>query len=221
MSTKQEIQAVKAALSTARMSTYDTAANIAGDDDPKALTLYAWNAQISGAFLAPLHVCEVVIRNAISEAIEMKYGDKWPWSPGFEQSLPDPLRGYSPRKDLHSARRSAPTTGKVIPELKFVFWQKMFTARYDARIWDDHLKTVLPNADKAKDVAVLRAEIYDSLAVIRTVRNRIAHHEPIFQRNLKSDFDTVSLVIGLRCQTTLTWMQKNQDFSGFLTKKPK
>jgi hypothetical protein len=39
-------------------------------------------------------------------------------------------------------RRREPTTGKVIPELKFVFWQKMFTGRHDVRVWDPHLRRV-------------------------------------------------------------------------------
>lgn len=123
--TDTTMQAVKKALSSARMGTYETAAGSA--DTAEALELYAWNAQVSAALLAPLHVCEVVIRNAVAEAIEVQYGANWPWSTGFERSLPDPKFGYSPRKDLQSARRSATTVGKVIPELKFVFWQKMFT----------------------------------------------------------------------------------------------
>ena len=82
-----EIQPVKAALSAARIATYEKAAGIidpaTGVVDPnstKALELYAWNALVSGALLMPLHVCEVVIRNAVAEALEAKYGAMWPWS---------------------------------------------------------------------------------------------------------------------------------------------
>jgi hypothetical protein len=71
----------------------------------------------------------------------------------------NPLQGYSPRKDLQSPRQAAPTTGKVIPELKFVFWQKMFTSRYDARVWDNHLRRVMPNLDPAKTIPELRKAI--------------------------------------------------------------
>jgi len=34
----------------------------------RALALYAWNAEVSAALLAPLHICEVVMRNAAAEA---------------------------------------------------------------------------------------------------------------------------------------------------------
>jgi len=58
----------------ARMATYELAAAVTGDEDPAALALYAWNAQVSAALLAPLHICEVVIRNSVSDALEMVYG---------------------------------------------------------------------------------------------------------------------------------------------------
>jgi hypothetical protein len=80
----------------------------------------------------------VVIRNAVSDTLTAVYGDRWPWSSVFEASLPAPSWGYKPRVDLINSRRRQPTTGKVIPELKFVFWQKMFTGRYDVRLWEPH-----------------------------------------------------------------------------------
>jgi len=144
------------------MSTYERATNEAGEHSG-ALDLYVWNAKASAALLVPLHICEVVLRNAISEAIEAVYGTRWPWSPGFQRSLPAPPVGYSPRRDLQVSRRLAPTTGKVIAELKFVFWQKMFTARHDEQLWQGYLKGVLPNLAALKPVAELRATIYDDL----------------------------------------------------------
>lgn len=70
LSTKDQIAAVKSALSAPRISTYEFAAGTVDNEDPSALDLHLWNAQISGAFLTPLHICEVVIRNAIADALE-------------------------------------------------------------------------------------------------------------------------------------------------------
>ena len=123
------IQAVKNSLSLPRIGTYEAALDSAGNPitSRQALHLYAWNAQVSAALMAPLHICEVVVRNAVSDALEAVYGQNWPRSVGFEQSLPAPHYGYSQLKDVRAACRAHNTTGKVIPELKFVFWQKMFT----------------------------------------------------------------------------------------------
>lgn len=128
-------------LSAARMSTYEIVNDASGKQIPPALALelYAWNAQVSAALLAPLHICEVVTRNAVAEVLELQYGNRWPWSQGFERSLPVAQHGYCLAADLQNARKKAQTTGKVIPELKFVFWQKMLTGRNDLRLWNNHL----------------------------------------------------------------------------------
>jgi hypothetical protein len=118
---KDTIDAIRAALSPARMATFEAAVTMASDDDPAALELYTWNAAISGALFPPLHICEVVIRNAVSDALEIIYGSCWPWSTVFERSLPNPSKGYSPRADLINARRHTSETEEVIPELNFVF----------------------------------------------------------------------------------------------------
>ena len=218
--TVREVRAVRKALSPARMATYELAAAVTGDEDPAALALYAWNAQVSAALLAPLHICEVVIRNSVSDALEMVYGAMWPWSPGFEQSLPAQGIGYSPRKDLQDVRRIQTSTGKVIPELRFVFWLKMFTSRHDNRLWNTHLTRVLPNLAPAKPVGQLRREIYDSLEEIRKLRNRIAHHEPIFARNLSGDLQRIVDLVEVRCKVTARWMMSNQQASTIIAQHP-
>jgi hypothetical protein len=214
------LQAVKNALSSSRMGTYEAATSTIGQNDPKALELYAWNAQVSGAFLVPLHICEVVVRNAVSEALEAIYGQRWPWVQSFERSLSDSGVGYSPRKDLQNARRNIQTTGKLIPELKFVFWQKMFTSRHDVRIWDHHLLAVMPNLGQSKPINVLRQEVYQDLERIRILRNRIAHHEPIFTRNLTDDFLKIVNLVEFRCQLTADWMVNKQHASAIINARP-
>lgn len=217
---RQIIQAVRASLSSARLATYETAAGVTSDDDLAALALYAWNADVSGALLGPLHICEVVIRNAVADVLEAVYGTNWPWSLTFERSLPDPALGYSPRRDLQAARRGVVTVGKVIPELKFVFWQKMFTGRYDNHIWLPHLRRVMPNVDPLQPIPALRRGIYDDLECVRLLRNRIAHHEPVFRRNLPDDYQKITNLVGFRCQTTLAWLQGNQIATALIAAKP-
>jgi len=152
----------------------------------------------------------VVVRNAVADALTAVYGARWPWSPVFENSLPAPSFGYNPRRDLQRNRVAHATAGNVIPELKFVFWQNMFTSRYDGRIWSSHLMGVLPNLDPLKTVAQLRRELYQDLEHVRLLRNRIAHHEPIFKRHLRDDLEKVAALIRFRCDTTASWMMEAQ-----------
>ncbi|WP_288374254.1 Abi family protein [uncultured Pseudomonas sp.] len=213
--------AVRNTLSAARLGTYEAIAAAAGRDAEAAVALYAWNAQISGALLPPLHLCEVAIRNAVSDALEALYGARWPWNPTFERSLPRQSGpGYNALADLQQVRNKATSTGQVITELKFVFWEKMFTSRHDGRVWNPHLMRVLPNLDQTKTVAALRLEIHNDLNNIRLLRNRIAHHEPVLQRNLQNDLGIITRLVESRCQVSSGWMMGFQQVQSLIGTKP-
>lgn len=92
------IDAVTIIISSPRISTYENATGGKKPNSLEALNLYAWNAEVSGALLVPLHICEVSIRNAVAQAAENVYGDRWAWSPGFERSLPNPSHGFNSKK---------------------------------------------------------------------------------------------------------------------------
>ena len=182
-----QVRKVRATITAARMSTYDNAVSAGQARIRRALKLYMWNAEAAGAFLLPLHLCEVAVRNAVADAIAAQYGSHWPWVTGFQNSLLSPSTGYSPRGDLAKARYGTTSTGKVIPEVKFVFWQRLFTSRYDNAIWNHQLMAVLPGANAADGVPAVRTRVFHDLDRIRLLRNRIAHHEPIIARNLAAD----------------------------------
>lgn len=222
--TSAVLKAIKDALSHARISTYESAVGWAGLGDPRAAALYAWNAQVSSALLAPLHICEVVVRNAVSDALEAVYGPRWPWNNTFVLSLPNPPRSsgaYNARLDIQSVASRQPSTGKVIPELKFVFWQEMFTRRHDVRLWNLHLRRVFPNQDATKSIVEIRRNIYSDLEQIRRLRNRIAHHEPIFSRNLSGELDRMMELVELRDKLVGSWMRANQNADDLLGESPR
>ncbi len=135
-------------------------------------------------------------------------------------SLPNPARGYSARTDLLRVRMGQPSTGKVIPELKFVFWQTLFTSRFDGRIWQPHLRAVMPHLAPAGTIPHLRGMIYGELDQLRRLRNRIAHHEPIFTRKLADDLRRIRALIALRCPATSAWMMNNQHAAMLIGAKP-
>ena len=70
---------IRRVLSPTRMSTYDEAArpHQSNDGSDIALTLYGWNAAISGAMLCPIQLCEVTIRNAVSDILTQMHGADW------------------------------------------------------------------------------------------------------------------------------------------------
>ncbi len=79
---------------------------------------------------------------------------------------------------------------KMIPELKFVFWQKMLMANYEETYLAGMFNSIFPNATVEN-----RQIFYDWTDQLRELRNRIAHHEPIiFNRNLENDLEVLNKI---------------------------
>lgn len=207
---------VRQALSPPRVLTY---LNALQDHPPslnRALELYVWNGQLGAALLTPISVCEVVIRNAVDDALTALHGTNWPWNLGFYLSLPQ--RG---REALVEARSkpSSTSTGKVIAELSFGFWENMFRASFDAALWTPQLKRVLPNL--AMTVHLGRGHVHAELVKLRRLRNRIAHHEPLLTLNAQQTMNDVEALIALRCKETATWMAQTNDLTALLAARPR
>lgn len=212
---QQKIAAITSTISPARMGTYLNAKGFGAG--ATALDIYVWNALISSAFFTSLHICEVVIRNAISHALELKYGSTWPWAPGFERSLSKWAKG-----ELHSAKSGIPhgSTGKVVAELKFAFWCRLFTAGQDQHIWNAHLRTAFPCLPFPLTVAAGRKMLYDDMEALRGFRNRIAHHEPIFALPLAQHHARIQRLISLRCGHTQAWLAQWEIVSAVMAARP-
>ncbi|SFL48259.1 hypothetical protein [Rugamonas rubra] len=210
-----QITVITSTLSPARMGTYFSATGFGAE--ATALDIYAWNALVSGAFFSALHVCEIVIRNAISHALELKYGSSWPWDAGFERTLSKWYKG-----ELQLARKGIPigSTGKVIAELKFGFWCKLFTAGQDQHIWNAHLNTVFPFLPFPLKVSTARKMLYDDMEALRGFRNRIAHHEPIFAYPLAQHQARIQRLIKLRCEQTEQWLSQWEIVTFALAARP-
>ena len=66
----------------------------------------------------------------------------------------------------------------------------------------------------------LRKALYENIQELRWLRNRIAHHEPIFTRNLQEDYDTTLKLIGWRDEATANWIERIQDVTSFIQNQP-
>lgn len=217
--TPDELQELPRVLSAPRFATYLRASN---NDQRRALSLYEWNSALSAAFVVPLQVCEVAVRNGIAEAMEKVHGSNWPWSDGFLRSLPRPKRhqDYNPEADLRGVAQRRSTTGKVVAELKFAFWERLFTAGQDERLWNDHFRTSFPGAPATLPIARARESAHRDLGAIRRLRNRIAHHEPIFARNVEDDYRRIRDMIAWRSPVAAAWMDRRQGLLALLPLKP-
>lgn len=160
-----------------RLSRYMTAT---GGNLTGALQLYEANVLLSEVLFGFLHGLEVALRNSLHTVFstDLRVSDWYvdglalPWPPPAPQTLNLPNNMRNMVSDARSKAGSRATVGKVVAELPFGFWTTLLGNRFDA-VWRASLHKAFPNA------TVRRQIIHWRLDVIRFLRNRIAHHEPI------------------------------------------
>lgn len=217
--TPTQINDLEAVLSPPRFGTY---LHETGGDRHRAMELYCWNTDVSAAFYVMLQYCELAIRNGAVGAIEAEFGPNWHWNLGFRHSLPKHKgkKNYQPAEDLKSCANKHPTAGKVVADLKFVFWQNVFVKGQDSRIWNKHFASAFPGYDKSLTVPQARGRVHTTIDSIRRFRNRIAHHEPIFARNLGKDRDDIRRIVEWRRPGTAQWLGGVEEVTTLLGQRP-
>ena len=202
------LDALEVSLSPERMTTY--LAVVSGDRE-KALRLYTWNTAVSAAFYGPLQGLEIALRNAMHRELTAAYGPDWYDNPRCLLDAGACERVNAARRDL--ARDRYPVDPPhLVAALAFGFWVSLLgrgghlpgpnshRANYDMTLWRPALFRAFPNMRKA------RTEIHRPLNYLRTLRNRIAHHEPIFSRHLAADYASIIEVAGWICPSTRDWI---------------
>ena len=167
-----------------------------GNDFDKAYRLYKVNIELSEAFYPILAVLEVSLRNAINERLTAYFSDTF-W---FKNNLPvEFLPFVSEATQKIAAQRKTVTADRIIAELNFGFWNRLFNRHYTGLLWKP-LRIIFQNMPKHLRQ---RDTIADALYRIRTLRNRIYHYEPIFG-NLQDIENQYNEML-----TFLTWLDND------------
>jgi len=179
----------------------------AGQDLDAALVLYERNTKLSEAFYTPLQCLEICLRNSIHAAMTNVFGEEWFHGSGAPLT-PESLRMILDAREELKKDRKPITPGQMLAELKFAFWVGMLGPHYDATIWRTAIyKTFLAGGGKPRSV------VHGRFNAIRRLRNRIAHHEPIFRKtDLAKAHDETIEAIGWMCKNTASWAKHHSRF---------
>ena len=204
---------------------FDTFVRAAGGDLETALRLYAWNIEISSAFWGSFHMLEVSLRNTLhTQLVTLAKRDDW-WNARLllpRDSKKDLLHNdtkkivqeaISTAKGKQTAKGEELESGHVVAELSFGFWIGMLANRYHQRLWEKTFVHTFPH------YTGLRIPLHDDLERLRKLRNRIAHHEPIFKRNLAIDHDKICGLIGYIEPEARVWVMNNSQIPKILSLK--
>jgi len=152
-------------------------------DDAELFAHYAWNMALSESLYTPLQCLEVSLRNGIHDAATAYFkNDTWFDLPSV--LYPPEFKKVLEAKGALSKSKKPLDPGRIIPELSFGFWTSLFDVRYEKILWPFLLKPVVPNM--LRQIRI-RKNLSKRLNRVRTLRNRIFHHEPIWHwRDLRS-----------------------------------
>ena len=168
-------------ISEERMTRYVQAC---GGNTRKAMTLYRYNIELSQVMFAIICHFEVALRNAIDSILSARLGNEWLKNAAQPGGLFDTP---ATRIDFTNIKKSYDkltisglyTHSKLLTSLEFGFWKYQF-APTRFRLTGQRLMRVFPNkARSSASIQYNHSYIFNELDKINTLRNRIAHHEPI------------------------------------------
>jgi hypothetical protein len=163
---------VRACLSSDRLEAYRRQAS---ETDLDLLARYQWNTVLSEALYPPLQGLEIALRNAIHEAATVAFGTPY-W---FDQGhvLPGDSDPITQAKVALTRRQKPLDPGRIVAELNFGFWTTLLDRRYEQRLWPRLLRATFPHLPRRMRTRHAASGRFNTL---RTLRNRVSHHEPIW-----------------------------------------
>jgi Abi-like protein len=180
----------------------------AASDRDRAIMLYTLNTRLSESLYIPLQTLEVVLRNRIHAVMTEAHHENWFREPGVLLGEWQIAQVAKAIQDIEKARKEA-VAGRIVAELTFSFWTGMFGADYEI-LWQKTLyKIAAPTAPKG----LRRKSFSGPLAPIRTLRNRIAHHEPILMWNLGTHHARILELVEWLSLAAALWCREQDRFT--------
>lgn len=206
--TSEVLDELEASLSHERLEFYLARA---GGDRVRAMRFHDWNTAVSAAFYGPLQGLEVTLRNAMHRELAKKYGPSWYDNPETGLDSGALTRVSDAKLKLLRGGHEAEAS-RLVASLSFGFWVSLAgpggrpvsgrKADYQKTLWRPALRRAFLHREK-----LTRKQAHGPLNELRVLRNRIAHHEPIFNRNLSGDYKRILELVGWMSPGTATWIE--------------
>lgn len=155
-----------------------------GRDEDKTIHLYKENVNVSLEIFAVVGAFEIALRNAIDRIMTEAYGNDWL----RDAILPGGIFDIPQCRDHARIIRSAYekmmshgvySHGSLLAKMEFGVWKYMFSSpqyRASGRL----LLSAFPlKPTSTRNVQYNNTTIFNELDHVNSLRNRIAHHEPI------------------------------------------
>ncbi|PQZ94876.1 hypothetical protein CQ018_05920 [Arthrobacter sp. MYb227] len=219
-------------ISKSRFVKYKDAAN---GDPGLALELYSWNVELSVALFRDFSHLEVALRNACDKALFRRgryvaHGADWlksdenarlvlPTENHTQETVRKLCQKLQDARDFSGyTKNSSIPRGKILAELSFGFWKYLFTKRMRQELWEGCLNLEFRYVDRAKSVDP--AKLHGDLERLARLRNRIAHHESIFDKSPQEDHDALLRMTELLGPDVDRFVRKHSTVRAVLASRP-
>jgi hypothetical protein len=178
----------------------------------KAMTLYRYNLRLAQELLTIVSCFEVSLRNAIDDILVPQFGNEWlkdSVSPGGMFTVPILHKTNRTITDALQKLRSQGTYShsKLLAQMDFGMWKYMYSP-LQYNLTHQLLLNAFPYKQRSTpQLHINQSYIFNELDKINTLRNRIAHHEPlcfptgqtiIYTGYIRSEYQKI--------QTLFSWM---------------
>jgi hypothetical protein len=185
-----------------------------------ALRLYHWNSLLSQSLYLKMQIYEIALRNRINYFLVWKYGPSWPYNEKFiRQLLFEESSKLQRSKDYQKKRRSLDPvpTDPIVADLSIGFWSGLFARSYEVPFgWVTNLGRVFPN-----EADLPRRVVSAMCGDVADLRNRVAHHEPIYQLDLEARWNDLRRLTLALCGGAHAYAQAVCDFPTVFESRPK
>jgi hypothetical protein len=221
----EQFPAIELALQPERVACYMAAG---GKRKEGAFSVYLWNCSIGEAFYIPLHFCEVACRNGVHRALIARLGEKW-YSDSLLTSLMDERFARELKAAIEGERKKLAdearrqrreqaefTCHHVVSAVTFGFWEHLTTKRFARLLWAKGIRVSFPHAPKDKTYEDLQRLIES----VRRWRNRIFHHEPLFDKSPSRKHQDAMELLSWTCCDTSAWVRSVSRVQAVINDRP-
>jgi hypothetical protein len=213
---EQKVKAFIETISKPRLSKYLQEAE---GNEREALLLYHWNSQLAQALYLPLQSWEIALRNKLNSFLCWKFNSKWPYDARARRTLTKSENEKLEKTIRHQTqdRKGAPTTDQIVADLAAGFWVALLGRSYDVPFsW----RYNLPGRIFRNDQAITRADALKMCDRLLDLRNRVAHHEPIFHLPLPDRRADLETMLNGLCAGTHAYMASACSFADIWAGRP-
>ena len=184
-------------------------------DKRKAITLYRYNMRLAQELLTIVSCFEVSLRNAIDSILVPQFGNEWLKDSVSKGGIFTHPILHKTNKTITDALNKLNNQGtyshsKLLAQMDFGMWKYMYSP-IQYSLTRQSLMSVFPNKQRSTPkLHINQSYIFNELDKINTLRNRIAHHEPlcfptgeavVYTGYIRSEYQKI--------QTLFSWMGIN------------